>query len=149
MLAQTVQRSVVRSPAWRHFRLSHSKVERNIMLSEKAQHILQVLLLNQGSFLTVKTLSSMLGMSERTVNTYLKEVAGFCEKEGVTYVSRRGTGIRLELTRKTEMLLTGFIGQKTLSYDDQERQNYICRVLLEGWENYTAALFAGELYVSR
>ena len=52
------------------------------MLSEKAQHILQVLLLNQGSFLTVKTLSSMLGMSERTVNTYLKEVAGFCEKEG-------------------------------------------------------------------
>ncbi|MCI8576519.1 MAG: PTS transporter subunit EIIA [Lachnospiraceae bacterium] len=119
------------------------------MLSEKAQHILQVLLLNQGSFLTVKTLSSMLGMSERTVNTYLKEVAGFCEKEGVTYVSRRGTGIRLELTRKTEMLLTGFIGQKTLSYDDQERQNYICRVLLEGWENYTAALFAGELYVSR
>lgn len=119
------------------------------MLSNRAGQIIQLLLLNQGSFLTVKMLSTMLGLSERTVNTCLKEVACFCETEGITYISRRGIGIRLELTRKTEERLTGYIRQKPLFYNEQERKNYICRVLLEGWENYTAALFAEELYVSR
>lgn len=119
------------------------------MLSEKAQRIIHVLLLNQDGFITVKMLSVMLDLSERTVNTYLKEVADFCEKEGITYVSRRGIGIRLELNRKTEQQLAGSIGQKTPHYDEQERQNYICRVLLEGWENYTSSMFAEELYVPR
>lgn len=119
------------------------------MLSEKAQRILHILWVNPGSFITAKMLSSMLGLSERTVNTYLKEVAGFCESEGISYVSRRGIGVCLELTPKSEKRLNEYFGQNTRRYDDQERCSYICRVLLEGWENYTAALFAEELYVSR
>lgn len=119
------------------------------MLSEKAQRIIHVLSVNPGSFITAKMLSSMLGLSERTVNTYLKEVAEFCETRGITYVSRRGMGIRLDLTPKTEKQLAGYIGQKPLHYDARERQNYICRVLLEGWENYTTSMFAEELFLSR
>ncbi len=119
------------------------------MLSQKAMRIMKVLIHNRNTPITVKTLSVMLEISERTINTYLKEVGGFCEQFGISYASRRGVGVYLELDSKEMEDLTALLGQGKSHYDSQERQFYIRQVLLEGWENYTISLFAEELYVSR
>ncbi|MDR2025549.1 MAG: BglG family transcription antiterminator [Hungatella sp.] len=119
------------------------------MLTDKALRIIKVLVLNKETPITVKMLSVMLDMSERTVNTYLKEVGSFCENHGITYVGKRGVGIYLELTSKDMNRLTELLGQETPYYDQQDRQFYIRQILLQGWENYTISLFAEELYVSR
>lgn len=66
------------------------------MLSDKALRIIKVLVLNKDTPVTVKMLSVMLDMSERTVNTYLKEVGSFCENHRITYVGKRGVGVYLE-----------------------------------------------------
>ncbi len=117
------------------------------MLSDKALRIMKVLVLNRNTPITVKMLSVMLDMSERTVNTYLKEVGSFCDRQGINYVGRRGVGVYLELEDMNG--LPELLGQEAPYYDEQDRQFYIRQILLQGWGNYTISLFAEELYVSR
>lgn len=119
------------------------------MLSDKALRIMKALVLNRNTPITVKMLSVMLDMSERTVNTYLKEVGSFCDRQGINYVGRRGVGVYLELKPVDLNGLPELLGQETPYYDEQDRQFYIRQILLQGLGNYTISLFAEELYVSR
>lgn len=119
------------------------------MLSDKALRIMKILVLNRNTPITVKMLSVMLDMSERTVNTYLKEVGSFCDKQGISYVGRRGVGVYLELGPEDMNGLPELLVQEAPYYDEQDRQFYIRQIMLQGWENYTISLFAEELYVSR
>lgn len=119
------------------------------MLSTKAQSILKLLVLNDKTPITAKAIASMLDMSERSVQTYLKEVSAFCQEKQIPYVSKRGLGIYLELRECDRELLRPFVRGEAGKYDEKHRIFYILRVLLEGWENYTVALFSEELYVSR
>jgi len=119
------------------------------MLSDKALRIMKVLILNRNTPVTVKMLSVMLDMSERTINTYLKEVDSFCDREGINYIGRRGVGVYLELEPEDMDRLQELLGQEAPYYDEQDRQFYIRQILLQGWGNYTISLFAEELYVSR
>ena len=52
------------------------------MLSEKGILILEKLIAYNHDAVTAKTLATSTGMSERSVKTYLKEVADFCEEQG-------------------------------------------------------------------
>lgn len=119
------------------------------MLSTKAQSILKLLVLNDKTPITAKAIASMLDMSERSVQTYLKEVSAFCQEKQISYVGKRGMGIYLELRECDRELLRPFVRGDAGKYDEKHRIFYILRVLLEGWENYTVALFSEELYVSR
>ncbi|WP_312432628.1 BglG family transcription antiterminator [Lacrimispora sp.] len=119
------------------------------MLSDKALRIMKVLVMNRNTPITVKMLSVMLDMSERTANTYLKEVGSFCDKQEINYVGRRGVGVYLELEPEDMNGLPELFVQQTPYYDEQDRQFYIRQILLQGWGNYTISLFAEELYVSR
>ena len=53
------------------------------MLSEKGILILEKLIAYNHDAVTAKTLATSTGMSERSVKTYLKEVADFCEEQGM------------------------------------------------------------------
>lgn len=79
------------------------------MLSTKAQSILKLLVLNDKTPITAKAIASMLDMSERSVQTYLKEVSAFCQEKQIPYVSKRGLGIYLELRECDRELLRPFV----------------------------------------
>jgi len=62
-------------------------------MSDKALRIIKVLIMNKNTPITVKMLAVMLDMSERSVNTYLKEVSEYCSKNQIPFVSKRGLGV--------------------------------------------------------
>ena len=51
------------------------------MLSEKGLLIIEKLAEHNNELVTSKALAASTGMSERSVKTYLKEVADFCEQK--------------------------------------------------------------------
>lgn len=97
---------------------------------------------------TIKTLSNMLGMSERSINTYLKEVQEYCNQEHIPYVSKRGVGIYLNIS-KSDKKINSYITDNSYYYDDEYRKYYIKKILLEDWDGYSISLFAEELYTSK
>lgn len=119
------------------------------MLSKHAEDIMRILIHQDDSFVTNKKIATMLEISERSVNNYMKEVSEYCEKHKYTLIRRRGKGICLEMGLKVEELKKEF-SQEKVSYESREaRINYIVRTLIESGEPYTTALFADELLVSR
>ncbi|MDO4942642.1 MAG: PTS sugar transporter subunit IIA [Lachnospiraceae bacterium] len=119
------------------------------MLSKHAEDIIRILIHQNEAFITNKKIAKMLGISERSVNNYMKEVADYCEEEGHKLVRKRGKGICLETGLHAEELKKTF-SQEQMSYENRDtRINYIVRTLIESGEPYTAALFADELFVSR
>ncbi len=118
-------------------------------MSDKALRILKVLYMNKNTPMTGKMLAVMLDMSERSVNTYLKEVSDFCSKNQIPFVCKRGLGIYLDLNSCDIHLITELIGQGTPHYNTTERVQYILQILLDGWSNYTMSMLAEELYASR
>lgn len=119
------------------------------MLSKHAEDIMRILIHQNESYITNKKIAKMLEISERSVNTYMKEVSDYCEEQGYDLVRKRGKGICLETGIRTEELKKAFL-QEQMSYENRNtRINYIVRTLIESGEPYTTALFADELFVSR
>lgn len=119
------------------------------MLSKHAEDILRILIHQNESFVTNKKIAKMSGISERSVNNYMREVAEYCEDKGYTLIRKRGKGICLEVGADAE-ILKEFYSQRQISYENRDaRINYIVRTLIESEEPYTAALFADDLFVSR
>ncbi len=117
------------------------------MLSDKAIRIFKILVLNNKDPITVKMLGVCLDMSERSVSMYLKEVSDFCSRHHITYVSKRGCGVYLELSEAEACALKNF--SEPSYYDAEYRVSYIKQTLLEGWENYTISLLSEELFTSK
>ncbi|MDO4169408.1 MAG: PTS sugar transporter subunit IIA [Lachnospiraceae bacterium] len=119
------------------------------MLSKHAEDIMRILVHQNESFITNKKIAKMLGISERSVNNYMKEVSDYCKEQGYILLRKRGKGICLELGLYEEELKKIF-SQEQMSYENRNtRINYIVRTLIESGEPYTSALFADELFVSR
>ena len=123
------------------------------MLSEKGILILEKLIAYNHDAVTAKTLATSTGMSERSVKTYLKEVADFCEEQGMKLerkLERKpGKGIELEFSDDQVCTAQEMIGKDHHILTQKERQNYIAYILLSGWDTYTYALFSDELNVSK
>lgn len=119
------------------------------MLSSKASKIMRVLILNDKVPITIRTLASMLEMSERSIHTYLKEVHDFCQENDITYISKRGLGIYLELNEKSKEFLQSLCNCTITYCNSTDRIRYMIHTLLDGWTNYCIALFAEELFVSK
>ena len=64
------------------------------MLSEKGLLIIEKLAEHNNELVTSKALAASTGMSERSVKTYLKEVADFCEQNSMTLDRKPGKGMK-------------------------------------------------------
>ena len=121
----------------------------SMMLTEKAIKILNALVNNKKTPLTAKVLAGLLEMSERSVSSYLKEVARFCEKESIELVIKPGTGICLNLDDDTLFKISKYIKPEASYFSADYRRWYIINLLLNNWTTYTMALFADDLNVSK
>lgn len=119
------------------------------MLSKYASEIIKILVHQDDKFITNAQIAKMLNVSERSVSSYMNEVAQYCEERNYHLIRKRGKGICLRLGVHKEELEQEF-PEKNLCIETREyRISYIIRTLIESKELYTAALFADELFVSK
>ena len=119
------------------------------MLSEKGTLIIEKLAEHNHEPVTAKNLAASTGMSERSVKTYLKEVADFCEQNSMILDRKPGKGFRPEFTDAQIGKILDLAGRRTAAMSQKQRINYIAYILLSGWDTYTYALFSEELNVSK
>ncbi|MDD7114395.1 MAG: PTS sugar transporter subunit IIA [Lachnospiraceae bacterium] len=118
------------------------------MLSQGAKDILKVLVEENGIYVTTKKIAQLIHISERSVNTYLKEVGEFCDNNGYCLIRKRGRGICLQAGSDLEEI-KAIICEKDNSFDNSSaRINYIIRTLIDNGGAYTSCQLADELYVS-
>ena len=119
------------------------------MLSEKGLLIIEKLAEHNNELVTSKALAASTGMSERSVKTYLKEVADFCEQNSMTLDRKPGKGMKPCFSDAQIGKILDVAGRKSAAVSQKNRQNYISYILLSGWDTYTYALFSEELNVSK
>ena len=119
------------------------------MLSEKGLLIIEKLAEHNNDLVTSKALAASTGMSERSVKTYLKEVADFCEQNSMTLDRKPGKGMKPCFSDAQIGKILDVAGRRTAAVSQKKRQNYISYILLSGWDTYTYALFSEELNVSK
>ena len=119
------------------------------MLSEKGLLIIEKLAKHNNDLVTSKALAASTGMSERSVKTYLKEVADFCEQNSMTLDRKPGKGMKPCFSDAQIGKILDVAGRRSAAVSQKKRQNYISYILLSGWDTYTYALFSEELNVSK
>ena len=119
------------------------------MLSERGLAIIEKLIENNRKPITARALAISLGVSERSVKTYIKEVSDFCAKKGLVLNRKPGIGFEADFTDGQIGELQKLVDNRDVSMSRQQRINYIAHILLSGWDTYTVALFSEELSVSR
>lgn len=119
------------------------------MLSEKGLLIIEKLAEHNNDLVTSKALAASTGMSERSVKTYLKEVADFCEQNSMTLDRKPGKGMKPCFSDAQIGKILDVAGRGSAAVSQKKRQNYISYILLSGWDTYTYALFSEELNVSK
>ena len=119
------------------------------MLSEKGLLIIEKLAEHNNDLVTSKALAASTGMSERSVKTYLKEVADFCEQNSMTLDRKPGKGMKPCFSDAQMGKILDVAGRRSAAVSQKKRQNYISYILLSGWDTYTYALFSEELNVSK
>lgn len=119
------------------------------MLSEKGLLIIEKLAEHNDELVTSKALAASTGMSERSVKTYLKEVADFCEQNSMTLDRKPGKGMKPCFSDAQIGKILDVAGRRSAAVSQKKRQNYISYILLSGWDTYTYALFSEELNVSK
>ena len=119
------------------------------MLSEKGLLIIEKLAEHNNELVTSKALAASTGMAERSVKTYLKEVADFCEQNSMTLDRKPGKGMKPCFSDAQIGKILDVAGRRSAAVSQKKRQNYIAYILLSGWDTYTYALFSEELNVSK
>ena len=107
------------------------------MLSKYASEIIKILVHQDDKFITNAQIAKMLNISERSVSSYMNEVAQYCEERNYHLIRKRGKGICLRLGVHKEELEQEF-PEKNLCIETREyRISYIIRTLIESKEPYT------------
>lgn len=119
------------------------------MLSERGIQILEKLIENNKKPVTSKVLALNLGVSERSVKTYIKEVSDFCEKKDMELERKPGIGFVANFTQEQIQQIDSMKKDKRTVMSKNQRISYIMFILLSGWDTYTLALFSDELNVSK
>ena len=119
------------------------------MLSDKAARILALLIQHKDKTMTAGRIAAVLGISERSVNTYLKEVCEFCREQDIQVSNKTGVGITVSCRGREEELKDLLSGRMNPADSSESRIRYIVRILLNNWGSYTTALFAEDLKVSK
>ncbi|MFW5669100.1 MAG: BglG family transcription antiterminator [Acetivibrio ethanolgignens] len=119
------------------------------MLSERGLQIIEKLIDNNRIPITSKTLALHLGVSERSVKTYINEVSDFCSEHGMTLKRKTGTGFVADFTEEQIKQINDMKRDKKIVMSKKQRMSYIMYILLSGWDIYTLSLFSEELNVSK
>ena len=119
------------------------------MLSERSLQILEKLIDNNRTPITSKTLALYLGVSERSVKTYIKEVSDFCKEQGMTLERKPGIGFVADFSENQIEQVSAMKRDKKMVMSKKQRMGYIMYILLSGWDTYTLSLFSEELNVSK
>ncbi len=119
------------------------------MLSERGLQIVEKLIENNRVPITSKMLALYLGVSERSVKTYIKEVSDFCQEQGMTLERKPGIGFVADFTEEQIQQINTLKRNKKIVMSKKQRMAYIMYILLSGWNNYTLSLFSEELDVSK
>ena len=119
------------------------------MLSERGLQIVEKLIENNRIPITSKMLALYLGVSERSVKTYIKEVSDFCQEQGMTLERKPGIGFVADFTEEQIQQINTLKRNKKIVMSKKQRMAYIMYILLSGWNNYTLSLFSEELDVSK
>lgn len=119
------------------------------MLSERGLQIVEKLIENNRIPITSKTLALYLGVSERSVKTYIKEVSDFCAENGMLLDRKPGIGFVANFTNEQIDGIAKLKKDKKIVMSQKQRMSYIMYILLSGWDTYTLSLFSEELNVSK
>ena len=119
------------------------------MLSERGLQIIEKLIDNNRVPITSKTLALYLGVSERSVKTYIKEVSDFCEEHKMILERKPGIGFVANFTDEQISQINELKRDKKIVMSKRQRMGYIMYILLSGWDTYTLSLFSEELNVSK
>lgn len=119
------------------------------MLSERGLQIVEKLIDNNHTPITSKTIAIHLGVSERSVKTYIKEVSDFCSEQGMHLVRKPGIGFVADFTDAQIEKIENLKRDKKIVMSKKQRMSYIMYILLSGWDTYTLSLFSEELNVSK
>lgn len=119
------------------------------MLSERGLQIVEKLIENNHMPVTSKVLALYLGVSERSVKTYINEVSDFCKEHGMSLARKPGIGFVANFTDEQIEAINGLKRDKKTVMSKKQRMNYIMYILLSGWDTYTLTLFSEELNVSK
>ena len=95
------------------------------MLSEKGLLIIEKLAEHNNELVTSKALAASTGMSERSVKTYLKEVADFCEQNSMVLDRKPGKGMKPCFSDAQIGKILDVAGRKSAAVSQKKRQNYI------------------------
>ena len=68
------------------------------MLSDRGFEIIEKLIENNNKAVTTKSLAASIGMSERSVKTYLNEVSEYCAENEIELERKPGKGIIVSFT---------------------------------------------------
>ena len=127
------------------------------MLHKKETQIIQLLIKDEGQFITSKALAKQLNCSDRTIRTYCKLLSEkLKDYSGVEILSKQGQGYRLNIKDRENylhFLEDNHINDQPITYkkviDINDRYNYLLnKLLFEQNEIYFDDL-ADELFVSR
>lgn len=119
------------------------------MLSERGIQIIEKLIENNRTPITSKTLAFYMGVSERSVKTYMKEVSDFCREHGMILERKPGIGFVADFTDEQIEKVNDFKRDQKIVMSKKQRMSYIMYILLSGWDTYTLSLFSEELNVSK
>ncbi|MFQ9516271.1 MAG: BglG family transcription antiterminator [Eubacterium sp.] len=119
------------------------------MLSERGLQIVEKLIENNQTPITSKNLAVYLGVSERSVKTYINEVSDFCAEQGMSLVRKPGIGFVADFTEEQIEKINSLKRDKKIVMSKKQRMSYIIYILLSGWDTYTLSLFSEELNVSK
>ena len=119
------------------------------MLSERGLQIVDKLIENNRIPITSKTLAIYLGVSERSVKTYIKEVSDFCNEHSMILERKPGIAILEAFTDQQIKQVADLKRDKKIVMSKEQRMSYIMYILLSGWDTYTLSLFSEELNVSK
>lgn len=119
------------------------------MLSERGLQIIEKLIDNNRIPITSKTLALYMGVSERSVKTYIKEVSDFCAEQGMVLERKPGIGFLADFTDEQIQQINELKRDKKIVMSKKQRMSYIMYILLSGWDTYTLSLFSEELNVSK
>lgn len=120
-----------------------------MMLSERGLQIIEKLIEKNHTPVTSKVLAMNLGVSERSVKTYIKEVSDFCRDNKMDLVRKPGIGFVANFTDEQIDEINNLKRDKKTVMSKKQRMNYIMYILLSGWDTYTLTLFSEELNVSK
>lgn len=108
------------------------------MLSERGLAIVEKLIENNNMPITSKALATELGISERSVKTYIREVSEYFQKNNIVFVRKPGEGFTARFSDDQILELNKLLGKKKMQMSKRQRINYIAHTLLSGW---------GDLYI--